>query len=285
MNLPTFRHEAMTTYFEIVIAGPAADSARQAAGAVFRLIDQLEGELSRFVESSDIARANRLNLGGTTRIGEPALDCLLIAADVSMATDRAFDPAYASIRPPDLPAGAPPFTLDPDSHTITSHTPRLQLDLGAIGKGYALDCGADTLREWGVESACLSAGGSTVLAYGPATDGLGWNIGIAEGRTFRIGPDNPCALSGSGTAVKGAHLMDPRTGRPVSRPTRVWSLAPSAAQADALSTAFFVMRDDEVAAFCTDHPDIGAALVNPEGGLDVHGVLREMLVHRQTGQP
>lgn len=282
MNLPTFRHEAMTTYFEIVIAGQAEDYARQAAGAVFRLIDQLEGELSRFVESSDIARANRLDSGGSTRIGEAALDCLLVAADVSMATDRAFDPAYASIRPPDLPAHAPPFTLDPDSHSITSRATRLRLDLGAIGKGYALDCGADTLREWGVESACLSAGGSTVLAYGPATDGLGWNIGIGEGRSFRVSPDLACALSGSGTAVKGSHLIDPRTGKPVSRHTRVWSLASSAAQADALSTAFFVMQAGEIGAFCREHPEVGAALVAADGGFILHGVLRKMLITGAT---
>jgi FAD:protein FMN transferase len=278
MTLPTFRHEAMTTYFEIIIAGHPEDYARQAAGAAFRLIDQLEGELSRFRESSDIARASRLGFEASAKLGEAALECLLVAADVSLATRRAFDPAYASLRPPELPADSLPFTLDPATHSITSRTTRLQLDLGAIGKGYALDCAAETLREWEIESACLSSGGSTVLALGPPPGGRGWNVGLGEGHGYRAGALLKCSLSGSGTAVKGAHLVDPRTNRPVAPRNRVWSLAPSAAQADALSTAFFVMNEAEIAAFCGEHPSIGAALAGPGAELSVHGALRQFVI-------
>lgn len=280
MAFPTFQHEAMATYFEIVIAGHSQDYARHAAEAAFRELDQLEQTLSRYVESSDIARANRLARGQTMTITHDTLECLLIAADVALATQRAFDPAYASERPPELAPDIPPFTLDPAAHTLTSQADPLHLDLGAVGKGFALDRIAALLREWEVDSACLNAGGSSVLALDtpPTPDARGWEIGLGEGRGYRTFPLLAASLSGSGTAVKGAHLIDPRTGQPAVRTSRVWAFAPGAAQADALSTAFFVMNEAEIAALCHAHPQIGAALIAPGEDLIVHGALREQLI-------
>lgn len=277
MTWPTFRHEAMATHFEIVIAGQSESYARQAAAAAFRELERLEGVLSRYVESSDIGRANRLARGETIAIGDDTLECLLLAADASIATGRAFDPAYASERAPDLPADAPPFTLDPAAHTLTSQAVRLHLDLGAIGKGFALDRLAETLREWDVLAACLNSGGSTALALAPPAAATGWPVGLGEGKAHRMLPLVHGALSGSGTAVKGAHLIDPRTGEPAVRTTRAWAFAPEAATADALSTAFFVMGEAGIARFCDAHPGIGAATVSPRRGLLAYGALREKL--------
>jgi thiamine biosynthesis lipoprotein len=279
MSPSTFRHEAMATHFEIVIAGRDHEYARQAAAAAFRELDRLENLLSRFIESSDISRANLLPRGGSTTISDETLDCLLIAADVSMVTQRAFDPAYSSVRPDNLEPDVPPYTLDPATHTLTSRAEHLHLDLGAVGKGFALDQMANTIREWQITSACLNAGGSSALALeSPPTPGeRGWIVGLGEGRSHRQIPLLAASLSGSGTAVQGAHLIDPRTGQPARRTTRVWALAPTAAQADALSTAFFVMNETEVAALCAAHPQIGGALATADEGLAVYGALREAL--------
>ncbi|HXQ80359.1 MAG TPA: FAD:protein FMN transferase [Opitutaceae bacterium] len=273
MSRAVFRHEAMATHFEITVAGQEEAYARQAAGAAFRELDRLEGELSRFVESSDIARANRLAFGGTLVIGDDALECLLLAAGVAESTRRAFDPAYGSERRPGLPDGAPAFTLDPAAHVLASQAARLDLDLGAVGKGYALDRLADVLAEWGIDSACLNSGGSTALALGAPPSGAGWPVGLGDGGARRELMLEHAALSGSGLAVKGPHLVDPRIGRPAARTLRAWARAPLAAVADALSTAFFVMSDLEVAAFCAEHPGIGAAFMRADGRLEGHGTL------------
>ncbi len=275
MNWPTFRHEAMATFFEITIADQAEDYARQAAVAAWRELDRLEGELSRYVESSDIARANRLARGATIAIGDDALECLLLAAELALVTHRAFDAGYASERAADASADSPLFTLDPGAHTLTSHAARLHLDLGAIGKGYALDRLARVLGDWGISSAGLNSGGSTVLALAPPAGELGWSVGLGEGATHRTVPLAHAALSGSGIAVKGAHLIDPRTGNPAIRAGRAWALAPTATLADALSTAFFVWDDEGVAAFCAVEPEVGAALATSHSLLSFHGKLRE----------
>jgi len=272
MNWPEFHHEAMATTFVIAIADQPAEYARQAAAAAWRELDQLESELSRYVESSDIARANRLARGESLVLGESALECLLVAAGVSIATGRAFDVAYAS---QGVTNAQPPFTLDPDQHTLTSQAERLHLDLGAIGKGYALDRMAAILQDWQVPAACLQSGGSTALALAAPRETLGWPVGIGEDDAYRVRSLQHAALSGSGLAVKGAHLLDPRTGSAAERDRRMWALAPNGALSDALSTAFFAMSDAEVVEFCRGAPDIGAAFIDDHGQLRCYGKLED----------
>jgi thiamine biosynthesis lipoprotein len=278
MNHPVFEHEAMATFFEIAVAGQEPDYARQAAAAAFRELDRLENELSRFVETSYISRANLLARGESILLSPDVLECLLIAADLTLATGRTFDPAYASVRPPDLAADLPPYQLDPASFTLTSLAETLRLDLGAVGKGYALDWMANMLRDWGITAACLNSGGSSVLALGASAPGEnGWPVGVGEGRSHRTIRLIDASLSGSGIAVQGHHLIDPRTGQPADRTTRTWALAPTAAQADGLSTGFFLMPEPEIAALCTTHPQIGAALATADDGLTVFGALQASL--------
>lgn len=272
MSWIEFQHEAMATTFALYIAAQPDAYARQAATAVWHEVDRLESELSRFVESSDISRASRLREGETMAIGDDALQCLLLAAGVSLETDGAFDVAFRSDRGA-TDRAAPPFTVDPQGHTLTSRVPRLRLDLGAIGKGYALDVSAALLADWGIESACLQSGGSTALALGRPPQRLGWPLGLGDEPHTRILELEHLALSASGIAVKGEHLIDPRSEQVAARHTRVWATAPSAARSDALSTAFFVWSDDEIAAFCSAREDVGAATVAADGQLTQFGTL------------
>lgn len=268
MNWPIFSHEAMATTFQIAIAGKPAEYARQAAAAAFRELDRLTAELSRYVETSDISCVNRLASGESALIGDDTLQCLLVAAQISAVTNRAFDPAYASVRTTGAAPDAPLFAIDPSSHQLTSLTDQLHLDLGAVGKGYALDRMAETLREWDIASACLHSGGSTALTLAaPPEMAAGWPVGL-EATTLSL---IDRALSGSGIAVKGRHLIDPRSGQPATRMSRVWALADTAAESDALSTAFFVMTDLEIAGFCQSHSAFGAVINNAAGSLVSYG--------------
>lgn len=265
MTWPAFSHEAMATTFQVFIAGRPVEYARQAAAAAFLELDRLENELSRFRESSDIARANRLPAGASLVLGDDALQCLLGAAQISALTNRAFDPAYASPRP--VGSDEPLFALDPARHTLTSLTDRLRLDLGAVGKGYALDRMAEVLADWDIASACLQSGGSTAVTLLAPPDSAGWPIGVGDRTHWFVRR----AVSGSGIAVQGAHLIDPRTGGPANRTRRTWAFAATAADADALSTAFFVMTDEAIVAFCREHPEYGAAITLPDGSTEQVG--------------
>jgi thiamine biosynthesis lipoprotein len=120
-----------------------------------------------------------------------------------------------------------------------------------------------------VHEACLQSGGSTALALEPPPNAAGWPIGLGD-HTINL---RRAALSGSGLAVKGDHLIDPQTGIAAARRQRVWAFARSGAAADALSTAFFVMSDAAVAEYCHHANEVGAVLAQADGTLIGYGAL------------
>jgi thiamine biosynthesis lipoprotein len=256
-SLHRFSHEAMNTTFEVIVDGEDEAYARSAAEAVFREVDRMETILSRFDPGSDIAQINRLPAGGAVRVGVEVYQCLRLAAKVHEKTSGAFDVT--------LGEGMNKLVFGVEEISIGVTAP-VQLDLGAIGKGFALDQAAVILAEWKIGRALLNAGTSTVLAIGE-----GWEVGIGSDWGQRLGMEkivlNNESLSGSGTEVQGPHILDPRSRRPASSHLAAWALAPSAALSDALSTAFFVMGTAEVRQFCATHPGVEALVVKPRRGL------------------
>lgn len=273
---PVFRfgHEAMSTLFEVAAAGRDEDYLRQAASAAFREIDRIEGILSRFDPGSDIGRINRLRPGESLRIGIETFECLTVAENVRLETAGAFDVGCRSlikygweIEPS---GGGFEFRLREAEAVEGKASPSpFELDLGGIGKGYALEKACAVLAEWGVERALVHAGTSTAIGLGPGPEpdgrSRGWPVGVGGPWA---GPGDPrsvlladMALSGSGTEVKGDHILEPRTGRPGLGHIAAWAAHASAAVADALSTAFMVMATSEVEDFCGRHPDVWALVV------------------------
>jgi thiamine biosynthesis lipoprotein len=245
----------MATTFKVTLAHGDAAYARQAGAAALAELDRIEGLLSRFVDSSDISRINGLARGHGTLVHLDTFDCLRIALDVYRETGGAFDVAYGSRGP--WSAG-PRFELDQTSPTVRVLDVGVRLDLGGIGKGFALDRMAALLADWDIAAALLAASTSTVLATGAPPGEEGWPVVFGpeeKPQTLRL---KDRALSGSGTAVQGSHIIDPRTGRPASGPLRAWSSAPTAAMADALSTAFMVMSETEVRDLCGRRPEIAS---------------------------
>ena len=281
MSLPVHRlgAHAMATEFQILIAGVGKAKAEVAAGEALRDLESLEIELSRFRDGSDISRINALPTGGSTHISPATYDCISLAKDVHAATAGAFDisigPLFAVWTNPDhsprtpteselsrarAAIGIDQIELRADPLQVTVHNDDHWLDLGGIGKGYALDQMAILLREASIDNVLLDAGGSTLLAIGSGPDGEGWPVGRGIENSPAIALRDR-ALSGSAFTERGEHIIDPRKGCPVSASKgNAWALAPSAALADALSTAFLVMEDHEIETLCATHPEIEAIM-------------------------
>jgi len=275
-------HEAMSTVFEVVAAGKDEAYVRQAARAAFDEIDRLERLFSRFDPSSEISRLSRLGPGEALRIGVETFDCLKVAAQAQAETAGAFDVNVQAVvgrgkrrRGPlpnlldiiDLEAG--PAGFQAVRREEQAAVP-LNLDLGGIGKGYALERALDVIRDWDIRDVLLHAGTSTALASGTAPTQVagraGWPVGVATSWPAAKAPRtvvlSELALSGSGTEVKGGHILDPRTGRPAHGHRAAWAAHRSAAFSDALATAFMVMSAGEVAAYCAVRPDVWALVIS-----------------------
>jgi thiamine biosynthesis lipoprotein len=256
----------MNTVFEVHVAHDNPRYAAEAAQAAFALVDRLEDELSRFRPNSDITRINHLPAGAGVRVGEAALECLLIARHMYDLTGGAFDVAIGS--------GLPSLEIDADAFEVRATADGVRVDLGGIGKGYAVDRVAELLEEWGLDRAFLHGGFSSVVALEPPAGGDGWTVTLSDprdrSRTLERLTIRQTALSASGVR-KGDHIRDPRTGEPVRGRLAAWVTLPRpagsgapgpgprlapAAVADALTTALMLLGVEEIAALCDRSPGL-----------------------------
>lgn len=241
----------MATHFEVRIADEERAYAGQAAQAAIDMLDRLESQLSRFRANSDIAQLAELAPGQKMRLSEPAFACLELAMKLELATRGAFCATPAALQTqPSLPL----WSLLPKEQAIRCESGRLEFDLGAIGKGFALDRMGEMLRGWDCPAFLLVAGGSSILAGDAPNGTLGWSCGLGEDNSAQRFFLTHASLSGSGLAVKGSHILDPRTGRPALRQQRAWALTDTAAESDALSTASMVLTEAELSAALEQEP-------------------------------
>jgi len=247
MNPPThsFLHEAMTTMFEVIVSGQEHEYARQASAAAFREIDRIEKLLNKFDAGSDVGQINLLKPGEKVRVAIETIECVEQAVWAHGATGGLFDPTVGT--------GFQGLEVDRENFSIgwnaQAQKPAPQLNLGGIGKGFAIDKAAEVLAEWEVEEAIINGGTSTVLALGRK-----WKLGVGEPWEPQTLQLEDRALSGSGTEVKGAHIINPQTGKPAQRHLAAWAVHPSAALSDALSTAFMMMEKEKIEQLCTENP-------------------------------
>jgi thiamine biosynthesis lipoprotein len=295
---------AMACRFEVTLSGEHAvhlGAAREALAEA----DRVEELLTVFRETSEVSRLNALAATESV-VASPELFALLrTAVRLHADTGGAFDPTstpllrtwgflrrQGRLPTPEEIAGARAVVglthveLLEASREVRFGRLGVELSFGSIGKGYALDAMAEDLRRRGVPGALLSAGGSSLVAFGQ--DG-GFPVDVrsrrvGEGPLFRLDlRDAAQATSGAGEQfieVEGrryGHVIDPRTGWPAAGVLSATAVADRAADADALSTAFLIGGPALAERYCAEHPGVLALLV-PEDEPD-----RRLVYGRHSG--
>jgi len=285
--------DAMATEFQVLLNAERSESRVEAAVEALDCIERWEEMLSVFRVASDISRINRASnkpVQVSHKLFELLQQCVSIHGEVHRAFDITASPLWRlwgfhrrqggfpgsdQIKEALRSVGSEKIELDESSFTIRLSIPGMELNMGAIGKGFALDEAADIMRAKGVDNFLIHGGGSSVLSMGNRnpSDGLGWTIGVRHPLRVdrRVGEirllDRAVGTSGSANQFfyhnerRLSHIIDPRTGWPADQVLGATALAPTAAMADALSTAFFVLRPDETLAYCREHADVAAILI------------------------
>ncbi len=269
-------HEAMNTQFSTYLWGDDSKQLRLIAYDLFRMLDRIEDSLSLYRESSDVTRVNMAAEGQTFHVNDYCYDCLLKALQVSAMTGGYYHPfvgAESLQAKGQMKAlnwlnldGAPAFdpqkpviSLYQDSSQITKLAEGAILDLGGIGKGFALNAMRESLREWDIRQACLVAGGSTIYFLDKPDDTDQWELKLnlgPESQTHYI-PTN-MAMSCSGGQFQEMHIFNPRTQEYNSVSRKLYSFHSDAAISDGLSTGLLLMSREELEVFFSQEAETSA---------------------------
>ncbi len=263
---------AMGTSFEIYLYAPNRDRASELFEAAFDEIERVEAVLSNYRSSSELSRINGVAADAPVITDREVFALLARALDYSQCTDGAFDitvgklmkawgffrgaghyPSAEELARAREQTGWQSVRLDNRTRSVYFLKRGIELDLGGIGKGYALDRVAALLRDAGMKAALISSGSSSIYAIGAPPGKAGWPVRVPDPldrtRTVSTVLLKDQSLSTSGSYEKFfrlngrtyCHIMDPRTGRPVEGMLQTTVIAPEATDSDALSTAVFVM--------------------------------------------
>ncbi len=264
----------MGTKAWVTIAGLNDADAERAAQAAFREMYRIESVMSTWRPSSEISRLNGAAGGDPVAVSRELYALIDSSLFYSRATGGAFD---VTVRPlvrlwgfqggqPRLPSddeialarshvGYGAVALDSAASTVALSA-GMQIDLAGIAKGYAVDRCVAALAELGIRNALVNIGGN-IYAMGSPPGRDGWTIGVRDpnGGLDMVGTlvlrDEAVATSGNYenfveiAGERFGHIIDPRTGRPVSRVLSVTVVAPTGLASDALSTGLFVLGPDE----------------------------------------
>ena len=293
------RRSLMGSYFEVRVGSNVPDAIGLATCAL-DVVEDLEACLTVYDAASEVSRVNALADAGPVRVSNDLWRVLERAIEIGQVSGGAYDVTAGALsfawgftrgpkRVPDAATladahsrtGANLIELDPTTQTVRFHKPGVVLNFGSIGKGYAVDRAVALIRKhWWPTGALIHGGRSSLYALGSPPGDFGGRWAVALGN-----PDDPATELGTihlrnrGMATSGAvyqrfeaegqsfgHIIDPRTGSPpTSGPTSVTVLAPTAAEADAFSTAFYLLGPAGSASILAGRPDLGAIFVEPAG--------------------
>ncbi|HSJ12860.1 MAG TPA: FAD:protein FMN transferase [Longimicrobiales bacterium] len=292
---------AMATRFELLLPDlcPArrdhvgAARLRAAGEEALAAIVRLEAQLSCHLPGSDISRINARAAREPVRV-EPALfELLSHALRLYQETEGAFDvtigplmrcwgfargtggvPGERALARARACVGMHLVDLDPRRRTVRFARPGVQLDLGGIGKGWAIDRAVLALRELGIERALLHGGTSSVYGIGAPPGEAGWKVAIehpaaagnacigmvtlrdralsvsaAHGRSFRVGD------------VRYGHVMDPVHAAPARQADIAAVAGAAATDGDALATALLALGPERARWLADRRPDLDVVVL------------------------
>lgn len=278
---------AMAGEFEVCFPAEPYPEGVDLAMEALDVVSALEEQLSFFRPGSQISQINRSAAEGPVEVEPQLFELLALAMQLYKDTNGAYDitstplwevwgfarraariPSESELTEAQACVGGHLVELDAATRTIHFRKPGVRISLGSVGKGYALDRSGETLLAAGMSDFLLHGDQSSVLARGTA-----WDIGIRDpsrpDRRLGVLRLRDRALGTTGIQFQSfyhegrryGHVFDPRTGRPVEGMLSTTVVAPTAALADILSTAFFVMGRQQAIDYCQSHPEIGAVLV------------------------
>jgi thiamine biosynthesis lipoprotein len=286
----------MGTVFTVVAYGRDSRYLAQVAEQAFEEIDRLDAQMSNYRPESELSGINR-SAARQAVVVEPRLFQLIRdALRASDETAGAFDitvgplikswglfrgqgrlPSPTELRQVLNRVGHRRVKLDPNQRTISFGAEGMELDLGGIAKGYAVDQTVETLRSNGVASALVSSGTSSIYALGAPPDELAWKITLRDPYQAEKAGDvvylKNYSLSVSGSYEKFfrlggktyCHILDPRSGQPVENMLATAVLAPRTVETDTLSTAFFVLGVEGSRKYLASHPNLAVLFYQPSG--------------------
>tara|TARA_Y100001933_G_scaffold11960_1_gene10424 strand:- start:2515 stop:3633 length:1119 start_codon:yes stop_codon:yes gene_type:complete len=289
---------AMACQFQVFLnAGQYAEDSEIAINALDE-IDMIEAMLTVYRRDSEVTILNHRAAAELVNLSDPLAELIELSLDLHEITDGAFDitagpladlwsharrsgsmPSEESIRSALADVGSQYVQVDCETKQLRFLRPGVAINFGGIGKGFALDAASNMVRLQGIENFLFHGGRSSVLACGRRSSKRGeepWRVGLvhplrpadrlAEIRLF----DRALSTSGSQSQSfhhqgrRYGHILDPRTGLPADQGIlSATVLHPSAAWADALSTACYVMGPQQAIECCKKHPGMALVLVLP----------------------
>ena len=279
------------------VCGPDAAALPEVVGEALDEIDRVDRLMSNYRRDSALSRLNSEAARGPVAVEPELLDFLAVCLRWSRESDGAFDvtvgplmkawgffradgrvPGDDELREVLAMVGHRHVLLDRRARTVRFDRPGVELDLGGIAKGYAVDRVVELLRRRGITSAVVNLGGSSVYGLGAPPGKEAWEIGVQDptrsnwiALTVSL-RDRALSVAGGyerffeKDGVTYSHIMDPRTGRPVQGVLSVAVLSPSATDGDALDDVLFVQGVSRAAAFLKPRPSTEALFLLPKAG-------------------
>jgi FAD:protein FMN transferase len=274
---PTLAHHvasriAMACEYAIEAYGPDADALPRIVDEAFDEVDRIDRLMSHYKFDSPLSRVNRQAGQHRVEVDRELFDFLATALRYSRDSNGAFDitvgplmktwgffggegrlPSQTEVASARRLVGAAHVTLNPASRTIAFDAAGVELDLGGIAKGYAVDRVVALLKQRQIAAALVSAGGSTIYALGAPPRRDGWPVTIQDPLDARRAAltlelrDRAMSVAGRSEkffetgGLTYSHIMDPRTGMPAQGVLSVVVLAGSGTEGDALDDALFVL--------------------------------------------